>query len=137
MDSADVDFAAERNNRNGDEREKHGDKRRKKIEDLVDMRWQHVLFGEQLDDVRQRLKQSMRADPSWPDAQLDMRNNLALDPLQVSEGGHQHERDDGRFDEGKNQKVHRACATAYLSIEFMRPLIIFPVSEASWLNLAC
>ena len=57
------------------------------------MRRQHVFLGEQLDDVGQRLQQSVRTHAARTDAQLDVRDHLALDPLQVGERRQQNERD--------------------------------------------
>ena len=67
----------------GDQRERHGQERRQQVEELVDVRRDQVFLGEQLDDVGQRLQQAVRADAVRAEAQLDVREHLALDPLQV------------------------------------------------------
>src|SRR4051812_20970024 len=70
------------------------------------MRRRHIFFGEQLDDIGQRLQQAMRTHSIRPDSKLDVRDNLSLDPLQIRERGHQHERDQPGLDQGQDKKIH-------------------------------
>ena len=90
---------AERDHRDRDQREHHRDERRQEVEDLVHVRRHHVFLGDQLDDVGQRLQQAVRTHAARSDAQLDVRDHLALDPLQVGERGQQNERHHGGFDD--------------------------------------
>ena len=87
-------IGAERDHGDRDQREQHRDKRRQEIEDLIDMRRQHVFLGKQLDDVGQRLQQSVRTNAPRTDAKLDVRDDLALDPLQIGQRRHQHKHND-------------------------------------------
>ena len=82
-------FGAEGDDGDGDQREHHGDERSQEIENFVDMRREHVFFGEQLDDVGEGLEKSVGSDAARADAKLDVRDDFSLDPLQVGERGHQ------------------------------------------------
>ena len=81
---------------NRDQRNSDGEKRRQQIEERVDVGRNEAFFGEQLDNVRQRLQEPMRADAVRAQAQLDVRQNLALDPLQIRQRRHEDKRDDRR-----------------------------------------
>ncbi len=67
--------------------------------------WHHVFFGDQLDDVRQRLKQSMPADVIRTGPHLHVRDDFTLDPLQVGKHVHQHADYDRDLDEGDDVVV--------------------------------
>ena len=56
------------------------------------MRRHQVFLGDQLDDVGQRLQQSVRAHAVRPRAHLNVRDHLALHPLQVGQRGHEDKR---------------------------------------------
>jgi hypothetical protein len=85
FEAADVDLGSERDHGNRDQRERDGEKRRQKIENLVDVGRYHIFLGHELDDVGERLQQSVRSHAARADAKLDVRDHLALDPLQVGE----------------------------------------------------
>jgi hypothetical protein len=57
------------------------------------VRREHVLFGEELDYVGERLEESMGSDAAGSDAKLDVREDFSLDPLNVGERGEKDERD--------------------------------------------
>src|ERR1035437_6282540 len=70
------------------------------------MRREHVFLGQQLDDVGQRLEQSVRSNAPGSDAELDMREYFALDPLNVGQRREQYEGHQGGFDETNYKEVH-------------------------------
>ena len=105
----DADLGAERNDGDRNQRDRDRQERRQQIEELVDVRRNQVFLGDQLDDVGQRLQQPVRSHRARPDAHLDVRDHLALDPLQVGQRGHEHKRDDRGFDEGDDEEIHGSC----------------------------
>ena len=88
------------------QRQGDGQERRQQVEQLVDVRRNQVFLGDQLDDVGQRLQQAVRAHAVGAEAHLDVRDHLALHPLQVGERGQKHEGDHRRLDQAEYEKVH-------------------------------
>ena len=76
---------ADRDQRDGDRKEW-----RQQVEERVDVRRDEAFLREQLDDVGERLQQPMRPDAIRAEAKLDVREHLALDPLQIRQRGHEH-----------------------------------------------
>jgi hypothetical protein len=72
----------------------------------MNVRGKQVLFGEQLDYIGKWLEQTMRAHALRADAHLNMSNDFALHPLQISERSQQDEGDNPRLDEAQHEKVH-------------------------------
>ena len=93
LDAEDFDLRTERDDADRDQRDRDGEERRQQIEELVDVRRDEAFFGEQLDDVGERLQQAVRTDAIRAQAQLDVREHLALDPLQIGQRGHEHRHD--------------------------------------------
>ena len=85
---------------------KTGDHRGEAIENEVDVRRDEPFLRDELDDVRQRLQQAVRTDAIGAHAQLDVRDHFAFDPLQVGEGRHENEHDDGEFNEADDEEIH-------------------------------
>ena len=109
---SDFHFRSKRDDGNGDQREHHRDKRREEIEELIDMRGQHVLFSKELDDVGERLEQSVRSHAAGPDAELDVGEDFSLDPLDVGESVSAARRRQRGLDEAYYEEVHRQGASA-------------------------
>ena len=107
IDRREAQLGAERNHGDGNQREQHRDKWRQKPEHFVHVGRHHVFLGDQLDDVGQRLQQSVRTHAPRSDAQLDVSQHLALQPLQVRERGQQNEGHHRGFDDGQNEEIHR------------------------------
>ena len=101
-----VNFGAERNHRNRKQRHGDGEKRRQQVEELVDVRRNQVFFGDQLDDVGQRLQQPVRADARRAQAHLDVGDHFALHPLQIGQRGQQDGGHHRRLDEAEEEEVH-------------------------------
>ena len=72
---------------------------------LVHVRRNQVFFGDQLDHVGQRLQQAVRSHAIRAGTHLDVRDHLALHPLQVREHGHQHGENHQRFDHGDVDEI--------------------------------
>ena len=104
---ANVDFRAERNDGDRDQRQRHRQEGRHQVEELVDVRGDQAFLGNQLHHVGQRLQQSVRAHAVRSHAKLDMRDHLALDPLQIRERGKKHEGDHRHLDEGDYKEIEK------------------------------
>ena len=94
----DFHFGSERDDGDRDQREHHGDEGGEEVEEFVDVGWEHVLFGEELDHVGERLEESMGSDAAGSDAELDVGEDFSLDPLDVGERGEENEGYQGGFD---------------------------------------
>ena len=87
-----------------------GQDRRGKIEDLVDVRREDTLLGNQLDHIGQRLQQTMRAHARRTHAHLHVRDHLPLHPLNIGKRRQQNKRDEGKLDGRCDEKFHHGCA---------------------------
>jgi len=65
-----------------------------------------IFFGQQLDDIGQRLEQTVGSHARGAHPQLDVSNDFALHPLQVRQGGHQHGRDHHGLDDAQCDEIH-------------------------------
>ena len=85
-------------------RQRDRDERREQIEEPVDVGRQQIFFGQELEDVGQRLHQAVRTDTQRAGAGLNMRQNFSLDPLQVGKRGHEDGENNGDLDEADDDR---------------------------------
>ena len=103
----DLNFGAEGNHGDGNQRHGHGQEGRQQIDKFVDVRRKQIFLGDELDDVRERLQQPVRAHPRGPQAHLNVRDHFALDPLQIGQRSEKDKSDDSRFDDADDEEFHQ------------------------------
>src|SRR5690606_8401222 len=86
--------------------------RSEQIKEQVYGRRNETFLGQQFDHVGKRLQKTVRTDAVRPHSELDMRQHLAFDPLQVSERGQKDKRNQTRLDETDDEKIIHLCNTA-------------------------
>jgi hypothetical protein len=119
LHAEDLDLRAEWNDDDRDQRDRHGEKRRQQIEERVGAGGHDTLLRQQLEDIGDGLQQAVRADAIGARAQLNMRQHLALDPLQVGQSRQQREQHDRGFDQAEEEEVHGAASSHKRDCRFM------------------
>jgi hypothetical protein len=109
-----------------------GEERRQQIEKLVDVRRHHAFLGDQLDDVGQRLQQSVRTHARRAHAHLHVRDHLALHPLQIGERRQQYESDERKFDD--DVAIRNSITSAPSPLRSARTCSRFSITEFSILE---
>ena len=72
--------------------------RREDIDEAVRGRRHDIFFEKKFHAIGERLQQSVRADVERPDARLNARNDLALEPGEVGQRRHQYKNEDDDLD---------------------------------------
>ena len=73
---------------------------------MLTLRRDDAFLGHQLDEVRQRLQQSVRTHAVRSGTQLNVRQHLALDPRRGRRSRQKHDGDQRGFDEAEDEEVH-------------------------------
>jgi hypothetical protein len=100
----DVHRIPDGNYRNGCESADHRDHGGRDVERLIHVRGRQIFFKDELDSIREGLKQPERAYSRWSPPVLHVTHNFPLKPYRVGDRRQQHEDRDHDLDHGRNQK---------------------------------